>query len=179
MRVTAIVLACLVTAVSVFFFITRSSFQAKMQEPPQVIAKELQAEREGRYYNERYGFSFKTPEGARIHERKEGADAATIRVENEKEEKGFQVFVLAYAKDVISEERFRMDLPSGVREQEEAILLDGVPATTFVSKDATLGTTREIWFLRQGYLYEITAPISSEVWLQEVLLTWKFEELMN
>jgi len=177
MRIAAASFALLSIGVFIFFLSTKSSVEQKTQEPTKIDARESQAEREGRYYNERYGFSFLPPEGARVHERKEGPDAATIRVENELEKKGFQIFVIAYDEETISDERFRMDLPSGVREQEEAIVLNGVPATAFVSEDAVLGNTREVWFIREGYLYEITAPLSSETWLQEVLVSWKFEEI--
>jgi hypothetical protein len=68
-----------------------------------------------------------------------------------------------------------MDIPSGVRLQEEQITLAGVPAMAFVSEDAVLGPTREIWFLKDGYLFEITAPVSSEVWMSSILTTWTYE----
>lgn len=178
MRIAAVLFAF--AAIGAFlFFTTRPSAHTLVLENVKIDTKELEAERAGRYYNERYGFSFSAPSGARIHERKEGPDAATIRIEDEQKGMGFQVFVIAYSGKTISDERFRMDLPSGVRNQEEAILLAGVPAVAFKSTDTLLGETREVWLLREGYLYEITAPISSEAWLQEVMLTWNFEKISH
>lgn len=42
------------------------------------------------------------------------------------------------------------------------------------SKDAVLGDTREVWFIRNGYLYEVTTLKPLEGWLQDIVQTWKF-----
>jgi hypothetical protein len=37
-----------------------------------------------------------------------------------------------------------------------------------------MGASREIWFLRGGYLYEVTAPQPLDPWLLSIMQTWKF-----
>lgn len=177
MRTIAIICALFIAGIFLTFQVLtlQPEKETGTQSSMQMYEKDI--EQEGRYLNERYGFSFLRPEGAAIHEHKDGPDAATIRVEDVGAGEGFQVFVIAYPGTTISNERFRMDIPSGVRQSEEVLTLDGIPATAFMSEDATLGQTREVWFLKGGYLYEITAPLSSDTWLENVLQTWKFENI--
>jgi hypothetical protein len=37
-----------------------------------------------------------------------------------------------------------------------------------------LGDTREIWFIRGGFLYEVATYKDQEAWLSEIMSTWKF-----
>lgn len=175
MRTVAIILGCLCVLAIIFLFQKTPTPSEEVLHA--VINAEARAQAEGRYYNERYGFSFALPEGVQVHERKEGPESATIRIEDGAGERGFQAFVLPYGEEAISPERFQMDVPSGVRINEEVITLDGVPAVAFRSEDARLGSTREIWFIREGYLYEVTSLVKDEAWLHSVLLTWKFESI--
>ncbi len=96
---------------------------------------------------------------------------------NPKGERGFQILVFPYKEDYVTEERFRMDIPSGSMENPQNILIDGVPGTIFYSTDATLGETREVWFIHNGFLYEITAPKIFDPWLSEILLDFRFLSL--
>lgn len=126
------------------------------------------------YQNALYRFALFHLPSVEIKEFDEGGGAATVTLEDLANAQGFQIFIVPYAEATISDERFRKDIPSGVRTDEEAITLDGVPAVAFRSRDHALGETREVWVIRGGYLYEITAPRALEAWLSGVLLTWKF-----
>ncbi|OHB07094.1 MAG: hypothetical protein A2944_02445 [Candidatus Zambryskibacteria bacterium RIFCSPLOWO2_01_FULL_52_12] len=77
---------------------------------------------------------------------------------------------------MITDERFKRDVPSGVRLNMEnsSVGLPQVPAVVFDSQDQFLGETREAWFIYGGYLYEITTLKSSEDWMSSVLGTWRF-----
>lgn len=44
----------------------------------------------------------------------------------------------------------------------------------FFSKNIALGDTREVWFIKNGYLYEVTTLKSLDAWLTQILQTWKF-----
>ncbi len=126
------------------------------------------------YRSERYGFSFFYEKEARVREFDEGEGATSITVEDEKRGHALQIYVLPYAESTISEERFRKDLPSGKRTEEEMIQIYGVPAVAFKSEVSVLGPTREVWLIRNGYLYEISVPLSMEGWLQGLLPTFRF-----
>src|SRR3989344_2781365 len=66
------------------------------------------------------------------------------------------------------------DVPSGVREDLKGFSINGISATSFYSKSLELGDTWEIWFIREGYLYEITTFRGLETWLGDILSTWQF-----
>jgi hypothetical protein len=77
-------------------------------------------------------------------------------------------------EDKITQERFAMDEPSGVMNSPINITLDGAAATEFLSSNTAMGDSREIWFLRGGYLYEITTPRALDAWLLNIMQTWHF-----
>ena len=86
---------------------------------------------------------------------------------------GFQVFALPYTEKKITEARFLKDIPSGVRRNERAITIDGVPAVIFLS-ESLIGETVEVWFINKGILYEVTSYAEFGPSLEQLLATWKF-----
>lgn len=126
------------------------------------------------YRNDKYHFSFYHSPQSKIEEHDEGGGAMTVTLENLVKVRGFQVFIVPYNEPTISEERFKRDVPSGVRNDVENTTLDGVKAVTFISHDAILGDTREIWVIRGGYLYEITTFSGVANWFDPIISTWKF-----
>ncbi len=129
------------------------------------------------YRNIRYGFSFYHSPAANITVYDEGGGASTVVLENvanPARARGMQVFIVPYSEATISEERFKRDVPSGVRANVENTTVDGVRAVTFLSKDTLLGDTREIWFIRGGYLYEVTTFKGVAAWFQPIMQSWRF-----
>lgn len=126
------------------------------------------------YRNLQYGFSLFYPNDLAVSSFGEGNGASTIVFQNTTEVRGFQIFVVPYTEAQISEERFRKDVPSGVREHPVNILVGGVPAVMFFSKNAILGDTVEVWVIKNGYLFEITAPKPLAVWLANIMQSWVF-----
>jgi hypothetical protein len=49
-----------------------------------------------------------------------------------------------------------------------------VPATAFYGSNSAMGDTREIWFIRGGFLYEVTTYKELDTWLATIMLTWQF-----
>lgn len=126
--------------------------------------------------NARYGFSLFYPEGMAVKEFDEGGGASTITFEDTKNGLGFQIFVVPYAEPQVSEKRFRKDNPSGVRENLENVVVDGATGAAFVGKHPFLGETREVWFIRKGYLYEVTTFKGLGDWFVPIMQTWRFIE---
>ncbi|MDE2021954.1 MAG: hypothetical protein KGI71_03535, partial [Patescibacteria group bacterium] len=127
-----------------------------------------------RYVNTHYGFSLSYPKDLKVSEFDEGDDARTITFQNTAEVRGFQIFIVPYQGEQVSAARFRSDEPSGVMEQPANILVGGTKATMFFSTDATLGEIIEVWFIKNGYLFEITAPKPLGTWLARSIQTWEF-----
>ena len=126
------------------------------------------------YENAKYHFSLYHAPNEEIRDYDEGGGAMTITLENVKTVRGLQIFIVPYAGSTISEERFKEDVPSGIRNNAENTALDGVRAVTFTSHDAILGDTRELWIIRGGYLYEITTPAGDTDWFASIIGTWRF-----
>ncbi len=127
-----------------------------------------------KYKNDKYSFYFYYPNTEKVTEYDMGEGATTVTLESEGEVHGMQIFVVPYWEETISEKRFKSDVPSGIRTNVEKSFVNGVEAVTFNSVDENLGSTKEVWIIRGGYLYEITVPEEASGWLSVILETWKF-----
>lgn len=127
------------------------------------------------YRNDPYKFKLFFPSDLswKEYHEKQGALTVTFR-KNDGTNGGFQVFIVPYNDSQISPQRFRLDEPSGIRNQETAIVLDNSPATMFFSTNAVMGDSREVWFIKNGFLYEVTTYKELDSWLAEIMTTWKF-----
>lgn len=128
------------------------------------------------YRNQRFEFVAFYPQELAVKEVSEKGGAMTITFENEQAGEGFQVFALPYSGTQVSEERFRQDVPSGVRNSPKDLRVAGAVATAFYSEDSALGETYEIWFLHEGFLYELTTLKSLEPLLNTLAERWQFLE---
>ena len=126
------------------------------------------------YYNNRYGFSLFHPPQQKVQEFDEGGGAMTITFEDATSVSGFQIFVVPYSGLQITEDRFIQDVPSGVRTNVENTYVGGARAVTFNSYNALLGDTREVWFIRNGYLYEVTTFKGDTDWFTPTMQSWSF-----
>lgn len=125
------------------------------------------------YTSRPYHFSVSFPDTLKPQEYAEAQGALTLTVQDDADH-AFQVYVTPYSGDQITKERFRMDEPSGVMQEPQDVVIDGVRATMFFSKNASMGETREVWFIRGGHLYEVVTYKELDGWLSEIMSTWKF-----
>jgi len=119
-------------------------------------------------------FSLFYPEALTVQEIDEAGGGSTILFQNPEAGVGFQIFIVGYSEPVVTEERLKKDIPSGVQTNKEDIIVDGASGVAFYSLDLGLGETREAWFIKNGFLYEVTTPKPLEAHLLEVLKSWKF-----
>ncbi|MDP1721587.1 MAG: hypothetical protein Q8L37_00090 [Candidatus Gottesmanbacteria bacterium] len=126
------------------------------------------------YQSATYHFSLFYPQELTVEERSEGGGASTITFQNVEKGEGFQIFIVPYSEAQVSEQRFKQDVPSGVRESLSNLSVDGATAAAFYSTNAALGATREVWFVRGGFLYEVTTLKPLDTWLGTIIQTWKF-----
>ena len=93
----------------------------------------------------------------------------------------FQIFITPFGEEeTLSEERIKKDIPSAVIEHAQPVILnpdaerDGeVQALLFSSQDEIIGKTIEVWFTKNGYLYEVTAPAHMDDVLPKILSSWR------
>lgn len=126
------------------------------------------------YWNDDFAFSLFYPEGMLINEYPERNGGMTAVFYNKESDEGFQVYAVAYFEDTITEEQFKRDVPSGVRKNESRGTIHRTESVEFESEDVALGPTFEVWVIKYGYLYEITAPIDQRGLVEQIIKDWRF-----
>lgn len=104
------------------------------------------------YRSDDYHFSVYRPGDIPPEETRERGFAMTAAFQKDDGEPGFQIYVAPINGSTITEERFRMDAPSGVRKEERAARVGGAHGVAFHGFDARMGLTYEVWFIRDGLL---------------------------
>lgn len=127
-----------------------------------------------KYENTYYKFSLIYPKELQMQEYEEEDGARTIIFENPKTLQGFQIFITPYGSSAVTQERFNLDVPSGIYKLPTDVIVDGTAATMFFSENMVMGETREVWFIKNGFLYEVTTYKPLDQWLGAIMRTWKF-----
>jgi hypothetical protein len=156
-----------------FFILILKNNQAKQT---QLSEKDLE------YRNVTRNFSLRYPKELAVKEYDEGDTTYTIvftgktntDISTSSTPESFQIFFTPYMDNVITKSRILKDVPSGqFTDPIEVIIGDGTHALAFFSK-TELGETREVWFIHDGYLFEVTAYKELDSWLAEIMKSWQF-----
>jgi hypothetical protein len=126
------------------------------------------------YRNKHYGFSVYYPAEIPPQELPDRDDQLTVLFQGAAGQPGFEIYVAPTKDTKITSQRFRLDEPSGIIREQHDTTIDGVPATTFFGFNAAVGETREIWFIHNHFLFEVTTYKELEPWLNEIMSTWRF-----
>ena len=121
-------------------------------------------------------FSFMYPKTLNVQYYNEGRGAETIVFQNIKTTQGFQVYIVPYTEDTVSTQQFEKDQPSGIQDELTNIKVDGATGASFYSQHTLLGKTYEVWFIKNGYLYEVTTLASLDTFVNDIIETWKFKK---
>ena len=165
------------------FFFLRPGSVVTIFGPDELMVTEAQTEiidsEHQRFVHPRYGFSLVLPMGLKVLRVDEGQSTETIIFEPKDgdtrlEIPRFQMFVTPYLPKAITEERLRKDIPSGNIESITSILIGNdrkIDAAMFKSTVQTLGESREVWFIKNGFLFEVTTPLAHDTWIASILNT--------
>jgi hypothetical protein len=126
------------------------------------------------YTNGRLNFKVQYPSFYIPNEVKETAISTSVLFSPAGGGTGAQIYVVYYPKDKIDDEQFKLDVPSGVRENVSKGQLGGIEAVVFESMHTGLGKTYEIWAIHNNYLYELTVPLTDKKILDTMAETWQF-----
>ncbi len=142
-----------------------------------------------RFIHPTYKFSIEYPKLLVPTVFKEPNNGETIVFQSSQDEKtvakeermGFQIFITPFnEEDILTKERILNDILSVVVDDIEEVILGtkvggrDVQAFLFWSRDEKIGKTREVWFVHDGYLYEITTYAHLDSWLANILQTLNF-----
>lgn len=122
-------------------------------------------------------FSFEYPVSFTAGSLEEGKTGEVILVQKADDAKSaFQIFIIPFDEEgPITPERIRKDIPTmEINEPQEAIVgISKFTALIFKSRDPQIGETREVWFAKNGYLYQVTAPMALDKEIAEMMKTWQ------
>lgn len=133
------------------------------------------------FIHPRYGFSVVVPKDLEIIRVDEGEGTETIVFTPTAEDAAavMQIFVTPYLPSEITAERLKKDVPGGEIKDITEVLIgvdNDIRAVRFLSDHPGLGEAREVWFLQNGYLFEVTTRAANDAWLASVLRTWQFAD---
>lgn len=128
------------------------------------------------YTNSTYNFSFKYPEGFTMANFQEGEYGETILVRKKEGKESFQIFISPFDEPgPLTKERILEDLPNMIVEDaQQRLLKNGAVGLIFFGQEPSLGKTREVWFIHNGYLYQVSTLAELDRWLAGILSTWRF-----
>lgn len=141
-----------------------------------------------RYTSQEFLFSVEYPKELSASIVAEEHNAATMVFQEHdttekppREKIGFQIFVTPFGEEeILTKERIREDVPSAHIENATSIIINPdvpgekeIQALLFSSEDTVLGKTIEVWFTKNGYLYEVTAPEHMNELLPKILSSWR------
>lgn len=141
-----------------------------------------------KYVHENPTFSIEFPENLEVNVfQEEGGGETTIFQKQSdaelpvEQKTGFQIFVVPYEPDepvaVITPQIINTDVPGTVVEDPIVVALPGgLEALAFFGEASGIGKTREVWIVRDGYLYEITTFAHLDSWLAQIMTSWRFKE---
>src|SRR5438093_7560238 len=126
-----------------------------------------------------YGFSISLPKDFLVSSLPEG-DGEAIIAEHPTLNLGFEVFITPSDEDeLLTADVIQQTNPSiSIKKPVETELEDGTPAVRFASEDPALGETRQIWFTRDGNLFQVVLYSDNiewlDAWARELPQDWTF-----
>ena len=134
---------------------TAQKLQSRTEESQSSLA-DLQSGKKEIYRHNSPEFSFEYPEGFGVGNFNQEADGSQT-VLLQKGNVGFQLTITPFDEDIVlTEARIKEDAPDMAIEQAIQIKIGEAQGVVFLSEDESLGKTREIWWVYNGYLYQIT-----------------------
>lgn len=132
------------------------------------------------YQNSAHGFSFAKPHGVMVGEFEEANGTETIVVQSAADTKtaGFQILISLFddTDTTITKERIKKDIPDMKIENEKEISIGGAAALSFLSNSAAFGgISFEVWFVRDGNLYQASGYSLDKNFMEQILATWKWQ----
>lgn len=139
------------------------------------------------YTNPELGFSFNHPEGLNVSGFAEGEIGYTILAQKpgsrdpsaSSGREAFQIFISEFDESgPITPERIKQDLPDMAMEDPKPVRIGSdkkLEALIFFSQNQSLGRTREVWFIHEGSLYQVTTYADLDNLIGPILETLTFK----
>jgi hypothetical protein len=126
------------------------------------------------YKNTAFRFSVDYPDTLSATEYQEQGNALTATFVNSDDTESFEIYVTPYSQSQITSTEFQLDEPSATFNNPTNVVIDGTQATMFYGSNPIMGDTREVWFIKNGFLYEVATYKSLDQWLGTIMQSWQF-----
>lgn len=126
------------------------------------------------YQNAAFHFKIDYPDTLAATEYQESGNALTVTFVSADDSQSFEVYVTPYSGTQITQAEFKLDEPSGAFNDPTNVVIDGTQATMFYGSNPIMGDTREVWFIKGGFLYEVATYKQLDSWLGGIMQAWRF-----
>ncbi|MEQ1561451.1 MAG: hypothetical protein ABL899_01855 [Nitrospira sp.] len=134
------------------------------------------------FIHKKYAFSFTYPSSMKTSNFREG-DGEQILFQDDANKNWFQINITPWDESGdLTVARIKKDIPDIVIKDPQSVILgpdqkssSGPKAIIFFSKEASLGETREVWFVKNGNLYQVTTYKRLDALISQILSTLVFE----
>lgn len=154
-----------------------------VEKDPAVVSNDVIVQSENvalplTYRNTQFGFEIDLPEGYTGSSFVEGS-GVTALLKNPETGEGFQIYIQAFDEtESITLERIKQDVPGLVIENPQNALIAGgeIEALIFIGESEDFGKTREVWFVKDGLLFQVIAPFEMEQTVGLTMESFQFIE---
>lgn len=125
-----------------------------------------------------HGFSFGYPDPLKAGSQTDDNGNTTILVQDTASHVGFQVYITPWSNSAVttvSADDVAASLPDIQMHNPTQVSINGTPALAFQATDATFGDSRQVWFIRKGFLYQVSSYSSQDPLLEKVLSSWRWK----
>jgi uncharacterized protein (UPF0333 family) len=161
-----------------FIFFNHKNIEKETTIKPEEFTKDASINADNitkTYTNSEHNFSFDYPKEFKITEFGE-EENKTILINNADNKFQFQIIISYFGESgPLTQKRILQDLPDLKMENvQQKTLKNGDSVLIFLSDGSNSEKTREVWFIYNEYLYQISALQSFNDELNKILATWKF-----
>lgn len=183
--ITAIVVAAIILIGGYFYFTkdfnSTSEFgnldlyTSNLITAPQ-YETEVSKETSPRYTHENPNFSFNYPESFAVSNFPEN-NGEIVLVQRAEDKVGLQIFITAFDEpaSALTASRVTSEIPGiQIQDAREILFGDERVGITFINT-TNAEPTREVWFVKNGHLFQVTATATFQSALEKIMSTFQFE----
>lgn len=148
-----------------------------VEEVPKSASVVQGAETAYRYTHKEPVFSFQYPKGFSVGSFKDET-GQTVLVQDAKNggAGSFQIYISPLEEPLtVTKARIMQDVPGTVIQKEQEVKVGDTQGLAFTSKNDAGVETREVWFARGPWLYQVSGLVGAEGSISSVVRSWKFD----
>lgn len=128
------------------------------------------------YTHPEFGFTVSAPEGFTAGSFPDGEDGNTTLIQNSAKNYSMQIFVRPFAEtSALTAERIHKEIPDMKMENPMEVKIGEIPAVAFYTTSDSGLKTREVWFINNKNLFQISADAKFDNITGSIMENWRWE----